>query len=63
MERIVLYLQKLPNSTLTTSTLLGIFRNGQFKLYEGPLNDEDELLSWLTTSGQYDNPHIMIIKY
>ena len=56
MERIVLYLQKLPNSTLTTSTLLGIFRNGQFKLYEGPLNDEDELLSWLLDKDTLDLP-------
>lgn len=33
---------------------LGIFRNGQFKLYEGPLNDEDELFSWLVDSDTLD---------
>ena len=35
---------------------LGIFRNGQFKLYEGPLNDENELLSWLMDSDTLDLP-------
>ena len=35
---------------------LGIFRNGQFKLYEGPLNDEDELLSWLLDEETLDLP-------
>ena len=35
---------------------LGIFRNGQFKLYEGPLNDESELLSWLVDTDTLDLP-------
>lgn len=35
---------------------LGIFRNGQFKLYEGPLNDESELFSWLVDSDTLDLP-------
>ena len=35
---------------------LGIFRNGQFKLYEGPLSDEDELLSWLLDKDTLDLP-------
>ena len=35
---------------------LGIFRNGQFKLYEGPLSDESELFSWLVDTDTLDLP-------
>ena len=35
---------------------LGIFRNGMFKLYEGPLDDESELLSWLIDKDTLDLP-------
>ena len=35
---------------------LGIFRNGQFKLYEGPLDDESELLSWLIDKDTLELP-------
>ena len=38
---------------------LGIFRNGDFKLYEGPFDDESELLSWLVDEETLDLPGVI----
>ena len=35
---------------------LGIFRNGDFKVYQGSLEDESELLSWLVDKDTIDLP-------